>query len=275
MIEGAYSHENNWSYSCGLSALSAAQSHHSPVARPHAAEKFESPYVTMTVVPGWAVTPPVDQRVEVTYGKYVLTINPIFTHASGAPCGRFPELGGMRSVQAVMANVDQPAGGFECSQSSSQPTIINKDISLSNLYTDRSKSDNGCTFPASGHPVWFGSVFCGEGSESEYAITLAYDTDNVNELSARDSAELKSIFIDVVKMLKTLNLKPPILISRIAPDSAPVETTVTVYGSGFNVPGFTSALVFTDFPKYTRCHRRLSRGMGKLLRLRFRTQLVP
>src|SRR5579872_6260361 len=228
--------------------LLAAQSHQSPIASSQTAEKFESPYLTMTVVPGWSVTPPVDQRVEVTYGKYVLTINPIFTHASGAPCGRFPELGGMRSVQAVMANVDQPAGGFECSQSSSQPTIINKDISLCDLYTDRSKSENGCTFPASGHPVWFGSVFCGEGSESEYAITLGYDTDNVNELPARDSAELKSIFIDVVKMLKTLNLKPPILISRISPDSAPVGTTVTVYGSGFNVPGFTSALVFTDFP---------------------------
>ncbi len=233
---------------CGLSALSAAQSHQSPIARSQSAGKFESPYLTMTVVPGWAVTPPVDQRVEVTHGKYVLTINPIFTHASGAPCGRFPELGGMPSIEAVMANVDQPAGGFECSQSSSQPTIINKNMSLSNLYTDRSKSENGCTFPASGHPVWFGSVFCGEGSESEYAITLGYDTHNVNELPVKDSAELKSVFIDVVEMLKTLTLKPPILISRISPDSAPVGTTVTVYGNGFNVPGFTTALVFNDFP---------------------------
>src|ERR1700738_3899728 len=124
---------------CGLSALSAAQGHQAPIARSQIAEKFESPYLTMTVVPGWAVTPPVDQRVEVTHRKYVLTINPIFTHASGVTCGRFPELAGMPSVEAVMANVDQPAGGFECSQSSSQPTIINKDISLSNLYTDRSK----------------------------------------------------------------------------------------------------------------------------------------
>ncbi len=233
---------------CGLSALLAAQSHQSPIARSQAAEKFESPYLTMTVVSGWAVTPPVDQTVKVTHGKYVLTINPIFTHASGAPCGRFPELGGMRSVEAVMANVDQPAGGFECSQSSSQPTIINKDISLSNLYTDRSKSENGCTFPSSGHPVWFGSVFCGEGSESEYAITLGYDTDDVNQLPAKGNAELKKVFTDVVEMLKTLDLKPPILISRISPDSAPVGTTVTVYGSGFNVPGFTTALVFNDFP---------------------------
>jgi len=233
---------------CGLSALSAAQSHQSPIARAQTGEKFESPYLTMTIVPGWAVTPSTDQEVRVTHGKYVLSINPIFTHASGVTCGRFPELAGMPSVEAVMANVDQPAGGVECSQSSSQPTIINKSMSLSNLYTDRSKSENGCTFPASEHPVWFGSVFCGVGSESEYAITLGYDTDNVNALPAKDSAELKNVFIDVVEMLKTLNLKPPILISRISPDSAPAGTTVAVYGSGFHVSGFSSALVFTDFP---------------------------
>jgi len=234
---------------CGLSALSAAQNDQSRIVKSQTAEKFESPYFTMTIVSGWAVTPSTDQRVRITHGKYVLSIDPIYTHASGVNCGRFGELAnGLPSVGTVMANVDQPAGGFECSQSSSKPTIVNKDISLGNLYTDRSKSENGCIFPASGQTVWFGSFFCGEGSESEYAITLGYDTDNVNELPEKDSAELKNVFIDVVEMLKTLDLKPPILISRISPASAPVGTAVTVYGSGFNVPGFAIALVFNDFP---------------------------
>ena len=232
---------------CGFSALSAAQSQQPPSTRTHTAEKLESQYLTMTIVPGWTVTPRVDQIARITHGKYVLTINPIFTHASGGICGRFPELGGERSIEAVMAKVDQPAGGFECARSS-PATIVNKDISLTNLYTDRSKSENGCTFPASGQPVWFGSAFCGQGSESEYAITLGYDTDNVNELPRKNSAELKKVFADAVTMLKTLDLKPPILISKISPDSARVGTTVTVYGSGFNVPGFTTALVFNDFP---------------------------
>ena len=134
---------------CGFSALSAAQSQQPPSTRTHNAEKFESQYLTMTIVPGWTVTRRADQIAQVTHGKYVLTINPIFTHASGVICGRFPELaGGIPGVEAVMANVDQPAGGFECAQSS-PPTIISKDISLGNLYTDRSKSKNGCTFPAS------------------------------------------------------------------------------------------------------------------------------
>src|ERR1700737_928574 len=234
---------------CGLSALSAAQSHQSPITRSHPAEKFESPYLSMTIVPGWTVTPSADQRVRVTHGKYVLSINPIFTHASPLMCGRFSELaGGMPSVDAVMANVDQPAVGFECSQSSSKPTIINREISLGNFYTDGPKSENGCTLPASGQPVWFGSVFCGESSESEYAITLGYDADNVNELPTKDSAEVRNVFTNVIEMLKTLDLKPPILISRMSPDSARVGTTVTVYGYGFNVPGFNTALVFSDFP---------------------------
>src|ERR1700716_3195123 len=119
---------------CGLSALSAAQSHQSLIARLQTAEIFESPYLSITIVPGWTATPSADQRVRVTHGRYVLSINPIFTHASGVICGRFPELaGGMPSVEAVMANVDQPAGGFECSQSSSKPAIINREIALSNL----------------------------------------------------------------------------------------------------------------------------------------------
>jgi hypothetical protein len=119
---------------------------------------------------------------------------------------------------------------------------------MGNLYTDRSKSGSGCAFPSSGQPVWFGSLFCGEGSESEYTITVGYDTDKVDALPRKDSAELKKVFTEVVEMLKTLELKPPILIARISPESATVGTTVTVYGSGFHVPGFTTALVFNEFP---------------------------
>ena len=83
-------------------------------------------------------------------------------------------------------------------------------MSLSNLYTDRSKSENGCTFPASGQSVWFGSIFCGEGSESEYAITLGYDTDNVNELPAKGSADCSPLtwhteIVDAAQFLPVLS----------------------------------------------------------------------
>jgi hypothetical protein len=62
------------------------------------------------------------------------------TH-SGVTGGRFSEIvGGMPSVDAGMGKVDQPAGGFECSQASAKGMTVIKVIRLSNLYTDSFKS---------------------------------------------------------------------------------------------------------------------------------------
>ena len=212
-------------------------------------KKFDNQYVTMTIVPGWTVRPSVDQTLNIVHGKYLLSINPIFTHASGVTGGRFSEIvGGMPSIDAVMGNVDQPAGGFECSQASAKGITVTKAMTLSNLYTDSSKSENGCTFPSSGQPVWFGSYLSGEGSESEYSITLTYDTSDVNRLPRKGSPTLKHIVSDVVAMLKTLDLKPPLLISKVDPPSTLPGATVTIYGSGFSVPNFNIAVSFSDFP---------------------------
>lgn len=155
---------------------------------------------------------------------------------------------GMPSVEAVMVHVDQPAGGSECSQFPFEETVVTKAISLRSLYTDSSKTGNGCAFPSNGQPAWFGSYFSGEGSKSEYAITLAYDTTDVNALPRKDSLELRQTFSDVVTMLRTLQLKPPLVIWRVDPQSAPPGATVTIYGSGFNAPGLDAIVQFSEFP---------------------------
>ena len=49
-------------------------------------------------------------------------------------------------------------------------------------------------------------------------------------------------------MLKTLDLKPPLLISKVDPPSTLPGATVTIYGSGFSVPNFNIAVSFSDFP---------------------------
>lgn len=49
-------------------------------------------------------------------------------------------------------------------------------------------------------------------------------------------------------MLKTLDLKPPLLISKVDPPSASPGATVTIYGSGFSLPNFNIAVSFSDFP---------------------------
>jgi hypothetical protein len=143
--------------------------------------RFDKQYMTMTIRRGWVVSPSVDQKLNLLKGKYLLTINPIFGHASGVEGGRFSEIvEGMPSLDAVAGNVDQPASGAECALYPSKAMRVRKSVSLGSLYTDGSKTGNGCVFPAGGPPVWFGSFFSGEGPENEYTITLCYNTADVN-----------------------------------------------------------------------------------------------
>ena len=215
--------------------------------RSKGAHKFDNSYLSMTILPGWRVANSGNQRLSLIRDGYLLYVNPIFTHASGIVGGRFVEvMSGMPSIDAVMSNVDEPAGGFECSQS--DQTIVDQSITLVNLYTDRSKSGNGCTFPAGRRSVWFGSFCSGTGSESEYTITLSYNSSDVNELPTRGSPQLRQVFRETVAMLKTLTLKPPIEISRISPEATVPGGTVTVYGRGFRVANFTTAVVFSGHP---------------------------
>jgi hypothetical protein len=101
----------------------------------------------MKILPAWIVRSSADLKFILTKDKYLLTIDPIFEHASGVEGGRFSEIvQGMPSVDAVMRNVDQPASGAECTLSSSDVLRVTEAIRLGNLYTDSSKTENGCVF---------------------------------------------------------------------------------------------------------------------------------
>ena len=114
-----------------------------------------------------------------------------------------------------------------------------------------SKTGNGCVFPSSGEPVWFGSFSVGSAPESEYTIKLCYRTDDVNSLPRRGSAQLEQVFAEVAAMLRTLHFKRPIVISGISPQAAPPGATVTIYGGGFKLAGQTAGVTFTDLPDIT------------------------
>ena len=195
-------------------------------------------YVRMTILPGWTVDTSKPPLVRVIRGKYVLTIDPIYTHASGIVGGRFGEATqGMRSVEAVRAGVEGP-WGTDCAQPNNA-LVVTKYLSLANLYTEATKAnaEEGCKFPADGKSAWFGALFVGEGSESEYTITLAYNTTDVNALPKKGNPELKRVFSDVATMLKTMELKPPLVVSSVEPNSAQPGATIKVLGSGFSLPG--------------------------------------
>ena len=89
----------------------------SPPIQSIATPEFENQYLKIRISPGWTVAASEDQVLNLVRGKYLLSIDPIFTHASGIIGGRFAEYASEKqSIKAVMANVDQPAGGFECAE---------------------------------------------------------------------------------------------------------------------------------------------------------------
>lgn len=207
---------------------------------------FENQYVRMPVQPGWTVdassSPPL---VRLIHGKYVLTIDPILVHATAF--GGLEDIArGLPSVEAVMAEVDGP-WSTSCAQP--EKMIPTSRIQLWPLYTEDTKSniDYGCKFPSDGKPAWFGSYSLGERPESEYIIALAYDSNDVNALPKKGAPELTQVLSDVDRMMKTCELKPPIVISGIEPQSVPPGATVTLHGSGFDLRYYNLRPQFTTY----------------------------
>lgn len=237
-----------------------------PATPPHS-RHFENPYLSLQILPGWTIAPP-NQHVgdcctlTITNGRYVLSINPLFSHASGISGGRFSEiLRDQPSVQAVMGDVDLPAGGFECSLTPAADIPVNREITLRNLYTDPAKAkanQYGCHFPVKPSPVWFASFSSGEGPETDYKITLTYDSADINALPHKGSPELAHVLDQVVSMLRTLVLKPPVVITKIAPTSGPPGATVTVNGKGFAIPRHRARAVFQELPNSARLVTRVA-----------------
>lgn len=211
--------------------------------------EFENQFLRIRILPQWTMAATEDQTLNLVRGKYLLSIDPIFTHASGIIGGRVAEYAGEKqSIKAVTANVAQPAGGFECAQMPSDAIVVSENLSLWNLYTDNSKVGNGCVFPSNGRPVWFGSVFSGPGSESDYSITLTYSSNEIDGFPSKDSVELRRVFGEVKEMLNTLQLKPPIVISGIDPESSSPGATVTIHGRGFHLFNQSVDVRFKEFP---------------------------
>src|SRR5579872_3863876 len=209
----------------------------------------ENEFLKIRSLPDCTIAKSAEPIVSLSKGKYRLVINPMFLHASGVEGGRFSEItADMKSLNAVMAEVDQPAGGFECTAASRDVIFVTKDLSVGNLYTDSSKVGAGCHFPKGGKSVWFGSFSGGIGAETEYTVTFYYDTDDVNELLRRGDPELQRAFREVAEILRTLELKTPLGISSIDPASAAPGEKVALHGHGFRLLGGSAQVRFEEIP---------------------------
>jgi hypothetical protein len=80
----------------------------------------------------------------------------------------------------------------------------------------------------------------------------------INALPRKDSSELAQVFDQVVRMLRSFLLQPPVVITKIAPTSAPPGATVTVNGTGFALPGERATAVFKEFPNSARLATRVA-----------------
>ena len=238
-----------------LSAQSALPSH--PAAPPHSSH-FENRYISLQILPGWTLASPEPHpgdccAITLTHGRYVLSIDPIFDHAGPVEGGRFSEIVGGEPAVNLMTGQDlDPEDALQCAQFPFPQTRVNREITLEHLYTGTPATQfdpqAACPANASPHPVWFGSYFGGVGPESDYKINLSCNATEASALPRKDSPELAQVLGQVVRMLRTLRLKPPVVITKIVPASAPPGATVTVYGAGFILPGQRASAVFTELP---------------------------
>lgn len=247
-------------YVVAVTALSAQPGHPaSPAQAPHS-RHFENTYLSLQILPGWTIAPPNPHAqncciLKLARGRYVLAINPLFGHASGVNGGRMSEIiAGQPNVDAVLGD-DVEDYGVLCAQSWDIP--VTKDITLRNLYIGPGRKSADCPVFAA-EPVWFASFFGGEGPESDYNITLTYESTDINALPRKDSPELAQVLDQVVRMLRTLDLKPPVVITKIVPTSAPAGATVTVYGHGFALPGQAASAAFKELPNSARLVTRVA-----------------
>jgi hypothetical protein len=209
---------------------------------------FSNQYLSINILPGWVAKQPssVPQSVNITKGNYILYINPLFGHASGIEGGRFGEVaGGMPSVDAVVTN-QAMADGYTCALMPYEQLKITDKLSLGSLYTGISQGTDEakeCNFPSDGKSAWFGAYSSGSASDvfgrttspdafNEYAITVAYNTNDVNKLPKADSKEVGSTLYDISVMLDSLKLK-----TITTPASATLKTyTDNSNGFSFQYP---------------------------------------
>ncbi|MFP5230094.1 MAG: hypothetical protein ACLGXA_20950 [Acidobacteriota bacterium] len=178
------------------------------------ARAFENAYLRIRVLPGWTVSPqernpdrPFDCCIVwLTRGKYVLAIHPVFVHASGVTGGRVSEiLTTQPSAVAVFGREDPMNAAFGYTQS--KDIRIRATMELRNLYVDPSRMTRNCALLPPRHAVWFASFAGGAGPRSDYSIALTYNSDDLDALPRRDSAELRRTLRQVTWMLSTLRLQ--------------------------------------------------------------------
>ncbi len=177
---------------------------------------YETPYMKVVLLPGWAAkrsrrTP---AAVNIAKGNYILYINTQASQASGVEGGRFSEIAmGAPSADAVVTVQPSPP----CGKAESRPAF--GPHTRVDLYVSKadSKSQDWCNAPSSGATVWYFSYitdaaggyfnFYIPGQNRALVVTMAYGSKDVNSLPLKGSTELESMLSEMTSMVKSLKVK--------------------------------------------------------------------
>lgn len=173
---------------------------------------YENEFLTIAVPDDWTVSEVTEpSAVSITKGGWILYINASASQASGVTGGRFVEISmGAPSVDAVIT--EQPS---ECGTTQSHD-VFGKFTRVDYLMNATDERD-WCEAPTNGKFVWFFSYLTSPGNgffnygpsgqQPSLVITMAYDTDIVNDLPEAKDEELEIALQQMTEIASTLSLK--------------------------------------------------------------------
>jgi len=194
---------------------------------------YETNYLKVMIPTGWTATiakemveeivdengnsisvQPNPAAVNITKDNYILYINTQAQQASGVEGGRFSEIAqGAPSADAVIKiHPTSPCGSSEKGSAFDQYQRVDLYVS------SQEKNIETCNIPTGQKTVWYFSYITGnskggyfnyytDASGKGLVITMAYDSDNVNQLPIKDSAVLTQMLETMTDIAATLEIK--------------------------------------------------------------------
>jgi hypothetical protein len=192
---------------------------------------YENEYMKIALLPGWTAKPatiinyyegvisktePRPAGVIITKDNYIIHIDTMVEQASGIIGGRIEELAREDEAPSLYAVVTSHPG-FPCGSSETY-YLSNKYVRI-DWYIDSQDKNPVCTPPLEGK-VWYLSYitnrenysyinYYDEGRPLGFTISMAYNSNDVNKLPKKDSAELNAMLNEMTNIVKTLEIKKP------------------------------------------------------------------
>ena len=193
---------------------------------------YSNTYLSVTIPSGWSYSATQSGAVNITKNNYILYINPRAQQASVIQGGRYGEIAAGAPSSDAVNNLD--AGNAPCTPAEAH--VIAGGYSRYDYYVSKQSADSylvRCTAPSDGSNVWYFSYASKDGhflnhtAEQEgtavgYAITMAYNSKDVNALPKKGGTELNTMLNEMTNIVATFKMKT-------TPSPTPTSTALKTY----------------------------------------------